>query len=158
RFEEGDSLILAAAPFDADVLERDFAARFARTRTVRWNRATRAVEAFEEHRFAALLLERRSVPARAEDAAPALLAAVRALGLDALPWSDAAHTLRARVACLREWCPELTLPDLSDAALLCSLEVWLAPHLGGKTRLDALDAQLLGEALGAQLDYGQRRA
>ncbi len=89
---------------------------------------------------------------------PALLAAVRELGLDALPWSEHARALRLRVALLREACPELALPDLSDEALLASLEDWLAPHLAGKTRLDALGAQQLGEALGARLDYAQRRA
>ncbi|MDR3389991.1 MAG: ATP-dependent helicase HrpB [Rudaea sp.] len=158
RFDERDSLILAAAPFDADVLERDFSARFERRRIVRWNRDMRAVEAFEERRFAELVLERRSVPANKEDALPALLAAVRDLGLDALPWSDHALALRARVTCLREWCPELDLPDLGDAALLATLELWLAPHLAGRTRLDSLGADALGEALGSRLDYAQRRA
>jgi ATP-dependent helicase HrpB len=157
RFDERDSLILAAAPFDADLLERDFAERFQRERVVRWNRRTRAAEAFEEHRFAALVLERRSVPAKAEDAQVALLAAVRELGLDALPWSDHARALRVRVACLREWCPQMALPDVSDAALLNTLEEWLAPYLAGKTRLDALTSQMLGEALTSTLDYAQRK-
>src|SRR6185369_9807164 len=80
RFDERDSLILAAAPFDPDLLERDFSERFVRQRVLRWNRETRAVEAFEERRFAQLVLERRNVPARPEDAQPALLAAVRELG------------------------------------------------------------------------------
>ena len=158
RFEERDSLILAAAPFDSDLLERDFAARFVRERVVRWNRDTRAVEAFEEQRFAALVLERRSVPARPEDALPALLGAVREAGLDSLPWSDHARALRARVAFLRETCPELELPDLSDSTLLASLDEWLAPALAGKTRLDSLSAKSLGEALATRLDYAQRRA
>jgi ATP-dependent helicase HrpB len=158
RFDERDSLILAAAPFDADLLERDFAERLKRERVVRWNRLTRAAEAFEEYRFAALTLERRSVPAKPEDAQVALLAAVRELGLDALPWSDHTRTLRVRVACLREWCPEVALPDLSDAALLQTLEEWLAPYLAGKTRLDALTPQMLGEALASKLDYAQRKA
>ena len=158
RFEERDSLVLSAAPFDADLLERDFPQLFARERVVRWNGENRAVEAFEEQRFAAIVLARRGVRADADDAAPALLAAVRELGLDALPWSEHARGLRLRVALLREACPELALPDLSDDALLGSLEEWLAPHLAGKTRLDALSAQQLGEALGAKLDYAQRRA
>jgi ATP-dependent helicase HrpB len=158
RYDERDSLILAAAPFDPDVLERDFAERFVRERVVRWNRDMRAVEAFEERRFAELVLERRSVPATKEDALPALLAAVRELGLDALPWSEHAINLRARVACLHEWCPDLELPDLGDAALLADLDAWLAPALVGKTRLDALTPQALGEALAARLDYAQRRA
>jgi ATP-dependent helicase HrpB len=158
RFEERDSLILSAAPFDADLLERDFPQRFARERVVRWNRDARAVEAFEEQRFAAIVIERRVVPARADDALPALLAAVRELGLDVLPWSDHARTLRARVALLRAVCPELGLPDLGDEALLAAMEEWLAPHLAGKTRLDALTPNALGEALSARLDYAQRRA
>ena len=127
RFEERDSLIVSAAPFDPGLLERDFPQRFVRERVVRWNRETRAVEAFEETRFAAIVLERRNVPATAEDAVPALLAAVRERGVDALAWSDSARNLRARVALLREACPELELPDLSDAALLATLDQWLAP-------------------------------
>ncbi|WP_347260533.1 ATP-dependent helicase HrpB, partial [Rudaea sp.] len=158
RMDERDSLVLAAAPFDPNLLERDFADRLHRERVVRWNRDTRSVEAFEEYRFAQLVLERRSVPAKAADALPALLAAVREAGLASLPWSDHARALRARVAFLREAMPELELPDLSDAALLAALDDWLAPVLAGKTRLDSLSTQALGEALAGRLDYAQRRA
>jgi ATP-dependent helicase HrpB len=158
RFDERDSLIQAAAPFDPDLLARDFAQRFAERRVVRWNRETRAVDAFEERRFDAIVLERRSVPARSEDAVPALIAAVRELGLDALPWSDHARELRLRVESLRSWDPSLGLPDFSDAALLATLEEWLAPYLDGKRRLDALSAAELSEALASRLDYGMRSA
>src|SRR5690606_28668397 len=120
-------------------------------RSVRWNRDTRAVEAFEERRFDAIVLERRAVPARPEDAVPAMVAAVRELGLDALPWSAHASALRRRVEALRGWCPELGLPDFSDLALLATLEAWLAPYLAGKRRLDALQAAELSEALSARL-------
>jgi ATP-dependent helicase HrpB len=157
RYDTRDSRILAAAPFDADRLERDFPQRFVRARNVRWNRDTRAVEAFEERRFDAIVLERRSVPARPEDAVPALLAAIRELGLDALPWSEHARELRLRTEALRAWSPELGLPDFSDDALLRSLENWLAPYLEGKRRLDALQPAELSEALAAQLDYELRR-
>jgi ATP-dependent helicase HrpB len=127
-------------------------------RSVRWNRDTRAVEAFEERRFDAIVLERRSVPATPEDAVPALLAAVRELGLVALPWSEHATALRRRVNALREWNPALGLPDFSDAALLDTLEDWLAPYLSGKRRLDALQASELSESLSARLDHAMRRA
>jgi ATP-dependent helicase HrpB len=83
---------------------------------------------------------------------------VHEVGLATLPWSEHATGLRARVACLREWCPELDLPDLGDDALLATLENWLAPYLAGKTRLDSLTAQQLSEALAAKLDYRQRSA
>ncbi len=158
RHDPRDSLILAAAPFDADALEREYPQHFASVRSVRWNRDNRAVEAFEERRFDAIVLERHHVPARPEDAVPALLAAVRDLGLDALPWSEHARELRLRVEALRAWCPELGLPDFSEPALLASLEDWLAPYLANKRRLDALQAAELSEALAAQLDFAMRRA
>jgi ATP-dependent helicase HrpB len=158
RFDERDSLILAAAPFDAERLERDFPQSFTRERIVRWNRETRVVEVFEEQRFAAIVLERRSVAARPEDTVPALLGAIRELGIETLPWSDHARELRLRVQALRAWCPELGLPDFSDARLLATLEDWLAPYLSGKRRLDALRAEELSEALASRLDYNLRRA
>jgi ATP-dependent helicase HrpB len=157
RLEARDSLILAAAPLDPRVLERDYPARFSRERTLRWNDERGAAEAFDERRFGAIVLERRSVPVKAEDALPALLAAVRARGLDALPWSDHARRLRARMQALRAWMPELGLPDVSDAALLASLEDWLAPHLDSKHRLDALEAETLLQALAALFNHEQRR-
>ncbi|HET9032685.1 MAG TPA: ATP-dependent helicase HrpB [Dokdonella sp.] len=157
RYDERDSLILAAAPFDEAILERDFAERFERVRKVRWNRDTRAVEVFEERRFAAITLQQRSVPARAEDTVPALIAAVRELGLEALPWSDSAIELRQRVEFLRCHVTESGLPDFSDEALLATLESWLAPVLANKRRLDALRAEELSNTLTAQLDYAQLR-
>ncbi len=158
RHEARDSLIYAAAPFDPDRLDSDFPQRHAKRRRVRWNRDTRAVEAFEERHFDAIVLDRRAVPATPADAVPALIAAIRELGLDVLPWSDHARELRLRVQSLRDWSPELGLPDLSDTALLGGLEHWLAPYLDGKRRLDALQASELSEALAAQLDHAQRRA
>ncbi|MDE2155008.1 MAG: ATP-dependent helicase HrpB [Xanthomonadaceae bacterium] len=157
RHEARDSLILAAAPHDPKVLERDCPAQFTRERTLRWNAGRTAVEAFEERRFGAIVLERRSVPVRPEDALPALLAAVRSHGIDALPWSDQTRRLRARMQALRQWMPELGLPDVADAALLATLDEWLAPYLDGKRKLDALSAQELSQALGALFDHDQRR-
>ncbi len=158
RFDERDSLVYSAAPFDPDLLERDFPQRFRDARSVRWNRDTRAVDAFEERRFDAIVLEKRSVPPRREDAVPAMLAAVRELGLDALPWSEHARELRLRVEALRTWEPSLGLPDFSDTALLASLDEWLAPYLDGKRKLDALSAAELSEALASRLDYAMRSA
>jgi ATP-dependent helicase HrpB len=158
RYDEGDSLVLSAAPFDGAILERDFADRIVRERVVRWNDSTRSAEASEVVRFAELVLERRSVPARPDDARSGLSKALHALRIDELPWSDQARALRLRVNCLRTWCPDLDLPDLSDDALRASVDEWLMPHLDGATRLDALTPQRVGEALAAKLDYAQRKS
>lgn len=158
RHEARDSLILSAAPLDPERLEQAFADQFQAVHTVRWNPARGAVEAFDEQCFGAIVLQRRSVPVRACDALPALLEAVRAHGLALLPWSDSAQRLRARIRALREWMPELQLPDVADAALLATLETWLAPHLQGVHRLDAVAAGTVTQALAALLDYPQRAA
>ncbi|MGN6788483.1 MAG: ATP-dependent helicase HrpB [Rhodanobacteraceae bacterium] len=156
RFETRDSLILAAAPFDAALLEQDYPQRFTSERVVRIN-ANDVVEAFEERRFDAIVLQRHAVPAGPGDALPALLAAIRARGLASLPWSDAAMRLRARVAWLHRAMPDAGLPDVSDAALLDSLKTWLAPALAGTRKLDALSAENLSNAFAGLLDWSQRK-
>jgi len=156
RFDARDSLILSAAPFEPALLERDYPQRFMRERVVRLN-ANDVVEAFEERRFDAIVLERRAVPPSPDDALPALLASVRARGLAALPWSDAATRLRARIAWLRRVMPEAGLPDVADAALLDSLETWLAPALTGKRKLDALSTEELSNAFANLLEWPQRK-
>ncbi|MFC3652530.1 ATP-dependent helicase HrpB [Dyella humi] len=157
RHEARDSLMLAAAPLDPRVLEEDYPEQFQRVRNVRWNEERAAVEAFEERRFGAIVLERRSVPVQPEDAVPALLAAVRQRGLDALPWSESARRLRLRMQSLRAWMPELALPDVSDAHLLETLEDWLGPYLQTKRKLDALSEDELSQALATMFDYEQRK-
>jgi ATP-dependent helicase HrpB len=156
RFDARDSLVLAAAPFDPVLLQHDYPHRFMRERVVRMN-TNDVVEAFEEMRFDAIVLERRPVPAGAGDALPALLATVRARGTAALPWSDSATRLRTRVAWLRHAMPDAGLPDVSDSALLDSLETWLAPMLSGKRKLDTLSAEDLSNALAGLLDWSHRK-
>src|SRR5690606_30645343 len=90
--------------------------------------------------------------------AEALVDAVRQLGLAALPWTDGLQQWRARVRCLRVWCPELALPDLSDAVLLAGLDDWLKPALAGKSRLDALTESEFAEALKSGVAWSLRQS
>ena len=157
RFERQDALLLRGAPLDEARLQREFPERFVEEDTVRWDAARQGLVAQRERRFDGIVLDSR--PAGRVDpalAARALADAVRTLGIDALPWTDALRQWRARVSCLRAWMPELDLPDLGDAALLARLDDWLAPAFAGKTRLDALSEQDLGEALKALLDWSRR--
>ncbi|NUS59757.1 MAG: hypothetical protein HOQ01_02295, partial [Lysobacter sp.] len=158
RYEAKDALLLRGAPVDEAALRRDFPRRFVEEDTVRWDDTRRALVAQRERRFDGIVLE--SKPAGRVDpahAAQALTNAVRELGLDALPWSETLHQWRARVRALREWAPDEAFPDLSDAALLDTLDQWLRPAFEGKTRLDALDAAGLSHALHETVDWNLRR-
>ncbi|KGM53210.1 hypothetical protein N800_09660, partial [Lysobacter daejeonensis GH1-9] len=163
RDETRDARILRAAPLDEAVLHRDFPERFATEDRVVWDATARGIAAVRESRFDRIVLSSKPLakpdPARYADA---LIDAVRQLGLDALPWTGGLRQWRARVRCLRAWCPELAegegaLPDLSDATLLATLDDWLKPALSGKTRLDAMDEQAFGEALKSPLPWSQRQ-
>jgi len=158
RHDPRDALILRAAPVDEQRLRRDFPNRFKTQDVVRWNSAKRALEARRESSFERIVLDSRPAgqvdPARA---ARALTDAVRELGLDAMPWTENLQQLRWRVMGLRHWMPELELPDLSDAALLETLDDWLLPAFNGKTRLEALSEEELGEALKSGIDWSKRQ-
>jgi ATP-dependent helicase HrpB len=156
RFDARDSLVLAATPFDPERLQRDYRSWITQERVLRTN-ANDVLEVFEETRFGAIVLERRVVPASREDALAALLAAIRSRGLAVLPWDDATLRLRARIAWLRQAMPEAGLPDVSDAALLGSLETWLGPALAGKRKLAGLPATELSHAFANVLDWSQRK-
>jgi ATP-dependent helicase HrpB len=156
--EARDALVQRAAPVDERCLRRDFADRFVTEDTVRWDASRRALSAQRESRFDQIVFDAR--PAGRVDpalAAAALTDAVRDLGLEALPWPESLRQWRERVRCLREWMPDLGLPDLSDDALVATLDDWLKPAFAGRTRLDALGEDDLANALKSGLDWSLRQ-
>jgi ATP-dependent helicase HrpB len=125
--------------------------RIAWVRRCDWSRRDRRVIAREEERFGALVLAERSwTDAPPEAMTAALLEGLRDLGLDTLNWTRPARLLRARIAASG-------LVDVSDAALLATMEDWLAPFLANRT--SAADLRQLDptEALGTCLDWDQRK-
>jgi ATP-dependent helicase HrpB len=158
RFEARDALLLRAAPVDERWLRQAFPERFVQEDVVRWDGARRALVSLRETRFDRIVLDSR--PAGSVDpaqAATALTEAVVELGLDALPWTEALRQWQARVQSLRQWMPELELPDVGDDALRATLDSWLKPAFAGKRRLDALSEEELGEALKSPLPWAQRQ-
>ena len=158
KYENKDSLILRAAPLDESRLRAELPERFVEQDLVRWDDSSRSLIARRETRFDQIVLE--SKPAgrpNPEQAAQALSDAVLAYGLGCLPWSENLQQWRARVLCLRQWMPELNLPDLSDETLLATRESWLKPAFAGKTRLDALSEEELTNALKSLVDWNARQ-
>lgn len=149
--------ILAAAPIDQDTIESLFADRIRTGTDVVFDPATGGVRASHGRRLGAVLLsggqDSRADPVAIE---AALLEGVRLHGLDRLPWSGSARGLRRRAAYARRADP--AIPDISDEALLASLDDWLPLLLIGRRRLGDIDPSGLSGALDALLGWNGRQS
>lgn len=135
-----DARIRQAVAVNEAEIRAHFADRIAWHSLCQWSRRHRRVEARQQERLGALILDDRLWKDPPADAMiQGALAGVRDLGLEALGWSKRARLLRARVA-------QSGLLDVSDGALLEALDDWLAPVLSGVRdaeaikRLDPFDA------------------
>ncbi|MGH7534300.1 MAG: ATP-dependent helicase HrpB, partial [Gemmatimonadales bacterium] len=150
-----ESRVLLAAPITLEEILEHFEPAVQRHSEVEWDPASRDVLARKRERLGALVL--REGPWPDPDPArvrAALLDGIRRAGVEALPWDEASRRLRARLAFLQRLDPEW--PDVSDDALLESLEVWLGPHLEGVRRLDQLGALSLGDLLLGRVGWDRR--
>ncbi len=147
--------IMSAAAIDLADVEHLFAERIEAFSEVRFDPATAAITARKGRRLGAIRLS--AAPDPSPDPATieaGLIDAVHRHGLAILPWPDGAIALRRRAAFAAAHDP--AIPALDDAALLAGLDQWLAPLLGGKRRLDAIDG--LRTALDGLLGYDAVRA
>ncbi|MFV8817448.1 ATP-dependent helicase HrpB [Haliea sp. E17] len=146
--------IYSAAALNPENLESVLSSLVIQEDVVDWNDREGRFVADRLRRIGAIELSRSplaEVPADARR--EALLGVVRRRGLSLLPWDDSLQQWRARVQLLHQahaaaegnpW------PDLSDRALLDSLEDWLAPWLDGVRRLEdfrQLDLRAMLQAL-----------
>ncbi|MFA5628384.1 MAG: ATP-dependent helicase HrpB [Thiohalomonadaceae bacterium] len=150
-----DSAIRTAAAITVLELEQINAERMVWQERIYWDDKTDGVVARRERRLGALLLA--STPLERPDPeqlAKALLAGVQQMGLTALPWTEEARQVQARIASLRHWQPEDNWPDLSDDALLASLSNWLMPYLANMSRRSHLARLDMQAILRNTLDWG----
>ncbi len=101
---------------------------------VEWDYRAERFVAERHNRVGSILLSTEPLQVVSEQArGAALLGVVRKKGLDVLPWSKNLSQWRSRIAVLHDACAsddENPWPDLSDEALLATLEEWLLPYLG----------------------------
>ncbi|MEM6743812.1 MAG: ATP-dependent helicase HrpB, partial [Pseudomonadota bacterium] len=153
-----EAKIRRAAPLAQSDVEDLFPDAIETVELCEWSSRDRAVRARRQRRLGALALDDKPwKDAPPQAVAAALADGVRDLGLSALPWTDAARRLRARVAFARD-AGVPGLPDLSDDALAETLDDWLTPHLAGLRTAGALKRLDLTAALEAALDWPARQA
>jgi ATP-dependent helicase HrpB len=150
-----DSRVRVAAALDPSDLEAAAAAPVESSAEVRWDAERGDVRATVSRRIDGLVLSAEDRPAEGPDAVAALVEQVRASGLGLLRWTDDARGLQQRVGFLRQELGD-SWPDLSDTALLASLDEWLVPLLGGGSRRVDLRRVDLGRVLRQRLTARQR--
>ncbi len=146
---KGAARIRLAAPLDPAMLPAAVAARITETVESGFDPASGAVFSRRRRRLGALVLEDRMVPAD-----PAAIAAclARAVPVAALPWTEAARQLQARVTLMRGLEPAEDWPDLSDTALEADRR-WLEAPLHGLSRAAEVDKLDLAAVLRAALSW-----
>ncbi|MFM8937325.1 MAG: ATP-dependent helicase C-terminal domain-containing protein, partial [Vulcanococcus sp.] len=148
-----DCRIQLALPLPRTSLEALAAEAGQSTSLVMWDPQQQRVHAEQALTLGALVLERRPWPqAPAEAVLAALLEGLAAMGLEALPWSDASRQLQQRLCLART---HLGAPwlDRSDAALIAAPQAWLGDQLEGLRSRGDLQRLDLCEALWSGLAW-----
>ncbi|WP_170976548.1 ATP-dependent helicase HrpB [Rhizobium sp. FKL33] len=149
--------ILSAASVSRAEIEEELPGAIVTESQCVFDMGSRQVRARRVTRLGAIVLEEQPLPRpNGEEAARALAEGIRALGLDALPFSKAARQLRERIGFLYRMLGE-PWPDVSDAALLTGLEAWLMPFVLEPRGVDSIGADALHEGLMSLVPHEVRR-
>ena len=153
RTGSAEDMIYSAVRFSPELLDGELKALVSDAEVVHWDNRSEQFVAERRRVLGAITIGSAAldpVPPEAKNAA--LIELVRKRGLQLLPWNKSLQQWRSRVQLLREHLGE-PWPDLSDAALLESLEQWLAPHLEPVTRLSHFQQLDLGAILHSLLPW-----
>ncbi|MFN3318743.1 MAG: ATP-dependent helicase HrpB [Allorhizobium sp.] len=119
--------------------------------------SSRQVRARRVTRLGAIVFEEQPLAKpKGEEAAKALADGVRALGLEALPFSKAAEQLRQRLGFLYRSLGD-PWPDTSDEGLVDRLDDWFIPFQSGVTRFQDVSAGSLHDGLMSLVPGGSQR-
>lgn len=149
-----EARIRLAAPLSESELRATFGDQIAWHDACHWSKRDRRVLTRRQERFGALVLADEAWKGAPADAvAAAMLDGVRALGLN---WSAPARRFAARAALMLNG--GTGFPDMTDGALLNTLDDWLLPHIAGVRSADDWKRFDMLPALRAMLDWDQMQA
>ncbi len=154
---QAEAVIHLAAEISETVI-REERSRHIRCETqVSWDDREGRVIARRMELLGSIQLTAETVVPAAEQSVPAVIGAVRATRLSFLTMNDAVRQLQGRLLLLRSAFLEREWPDVSDAELCDTLEVWLGPHLGGANSIKRAAQLDIATILRQSLDYRQQR-
>ena len=149
--------IFLAEPLVLSELQEHHRELFSERKDVSWDDGAGKVDASRRLCLGKILVEENPLTdPDPEELCQAMLAGIRHMGLDCLPWDLETRQFQARILCLRSWQPESDWPDLGDAQLLAD-PGWLVPYLGGITRADQLRQLDLQGIFAALLGWEKRQ-
>jgi ATP-dependent helicase HrpB len=157
---EREARIHLAAPLTRSALEAALGEHIEVVERIEWNDRERAVVAVGERRLGSLSIESAALAEPDPQRVTAtLISGIRKESLDVLPWNAELRNWQARVQFVRALPAQAGTgwPDVSDQSLLASLESWLAPWLGGMSRIAHLARLDLREILSAILGHDLQR-
>ena len=140
RQGQREERIYLAAELEPQLFEDVLVEQVSTLEVLDWDEREGALCAERQRKVGELVLAREALTGLdAQQRSRAMLGLVRRKGLALLPWTPELRQWQARVALLRtldlanadasKW------PDVSDAALLATLENWLQPYLNNVSRL-----------------------
>ncbi|MFK7607386.1 MULTISPECIES: ATP-dependent helicase HrpB [unclassified Pseudomonas] len=140
RQGQREERIYLAAEFDPALLDGVLSEQVSVVDQLDWDEREGVLRAERQRKVGELVLSREPLTGLEETArTQALVNLVQRKGLELLPWTPELRQWQARVGLLRqldlEGQGQSEWPDVSDAALLATLEEWLAPYLGRVSRL-----------------------
>ncbi len=148
-----EARIHLAARVQNEQLRDTHAALLTTVTHVDWDEREGCVQARRQVRLGEVVLDDEPwKEADPQAVAQALLTGIRRQGIAVLPWDAASRELQARLCFMRGLEPE-SWPDVSDSALLATLESWLLPYITELSRLTHLKRLDLHAILLAQLDW-----
>ena len=140
RQGQREERIYLATDFDPALFDSVLAEQVRVVDQLDWDEREGVLRAERQRKVGELILSREPLTGLDETArSQALVNLVRRKGLELLPWTPELRQWQARVTLLRQLDlagkGESEWPDVSDAALLKTLEHWLMPYLGKVSRL-----------------------
>lgn len=156
--DQTEGVIHLAAPLTEELLRDELKQLIERKDRIHWDAREGRVVAVREECLGAVSLASRPFVPDPGALLPVLIEAVRTSKLNLLTRTEAFLQLQARVMLLQRTFPGDGWPDLSDAALLETLEIWLAPSISGVRNVQQLAAVNCSAALLDLLEYRQRQA
>ncbi|KHT46473.1 ATP-dependent helicase HrpB [Vibrio sinaloensis] len=139
RSHSDSSTIFSAIELDIHQLEQMCPDAFIDLDVVDWDEQKGRLVAERQQKLGKLIVSKVALPEPSnEKMTQALLNFIRRKGLSVLNWTPKSVAELERFRCAADWLPEHNWPQLSDAALLEQLDVWLEPYLTGVSSVKAL--------------------